>query len=410
MNKEKKLTKEVIIYDAIMGSGKTYDAIERMKKHKGNFMYVTPFLDEVERIIASVPKVKEPTVTNDYDYALDEYITIYKRDNLLRMANRHYNMATTHSLFQKLHRSDYSHFESYDLILDEVITPIKVLGITSADIKIAINEGLIVVNEQTGEVTYTGDEYDGKFYAELKKYCDTANVIYVNNRLLVWAFPPEIFKMFKSVTVLTYLFEGSLLASYFRYYNIPFKVNKASLKDEQIKKEEIKKLLNIYEGSANNVGNKVSSFSVNWLSNRTSAQLKKIKTATANLLCRKFKSSSKNSGFTTFKAYKSKLKGKGYSKGFIPVNERATNIYSNKETMIYLANRYLNPNIIDFFRDGSVKVDQDQWALAELLQWIWRGKIRKDQPMNLYIPSKRMRALLYDWLDDGTCISMEKAA
>ena len=53
------------------------------------------------------------------------------------------------------------------------------------------------------------------------------------------------------------------------------------------------------------------------------------------------------------------------------MNERATNMYSNKETMIYLANRYLNPNIIDFFRDGSVKVDQDQWALAELLQWIW---------------------------------------
>ena len=381
-----------------------------MKKHKGNFMYVTPFLNEVERIIANVPRVKEPTVTNEYDYRLDEYITMYKRDNLLRMANRNYNMATTHSLFQKLHRSDYSHFESYDLILDEVITPIKVLGITSADIKIAINEGLIVVNEQTGEVTYTGDEYDGKFYAELKKYCDTANVIYVNNRLLVWAFPPEIFKMFKSVTVLTYLFEGSLLASYFRYYNIPFKVSKASLKDEQIKKEEIRKLLNIYDGSANDVGDYASSFSVNWLTNRTPAQLKKIKTATANLLCRKFKSSSKNTGFTTFKAYKTKLKGKGYSKGFIPVNERATNIYSNKETMIYLANRYLNPNIIDFFRDGSVKVDQDQWALAELLQWIWRGKIRKDQPMNLYIPSKRMRTLLYDWLDEDTCVSKAKAA
>ena len=110
MNNEKKQTKEVIIYDAIMGSGKTYDAIEQMKKHKGNFMYVTPFLNEVERIIANVPRVKEPTVTNEYDYRLDEYITMYKRDNLLRMANRNYNMATTHSLFQKLHRSDYSHF------------------------------------------------------------------------------------------------------------------------------------------------------------------------------------------------------------------------------------------------------------------------------------------------------------
>jgi len=216
--------------------------------------------------------------------------------------------------------------------------------------------------------------------------------------------------MFKSVTVLTYLFEGSLLAAYFRYYNIPFKVNKASLKDEQIKKEEIRKLLNIYEGSANNVGDYASSFCVNWLKNRTPAQIKKIKNSVANLLSRKFKSSSSNTGFTTFKAFKSKLKGKGYSNGFIPVNERATNEYSHKETMIYLANRYLNPNIIDFFRGGSVKVDEDQWALAELLQWIFRGSIRSNKKMNLYIPSKRMRTLLYDWLNEDTCVSIAKAA
>lgn len=103
--------------------------------------------------------------------------------------------------------------------------------------------------------------------------------------------------------------------------------------------------------------------------------------------------------YTTFKIFKDKLKGSGFTNGFIAVNERATNKYSDKQTMIYFANRYLDPNMIDFFRNGNVKVDEEQWALAELIQWIWRGCIRKDKPMNLFIPSKRMRNLLNDWLN-----------
>lgn len=394
------IKKTVTIYDQIMGSGKTHNAIEKMKKSKRNFLYVTPFLTEVDRILNEVPNTFDPKVSYTYDTSSGKSKAVYKRDNLLRMANNQLNLVTTHSLFSKLHKSDYEHFENHDLILDEVLTPIKVIGMKIDDINIALDQGLLVVNDKTNEVSFTGDEYQGKLYAELKKYCDTSNVIFVNNRLLVWAFPPDIFRCFRSVTVLTYLFEGSLLASYFRYYNIPYKVIKRSEREEIILKSKIEELLSIYEGSCNKMGENPTAFSVNWLKHRNSQQFKKIKITVANLVDRKFKSTSANTAFTTFNAFSSKLKGKGYSKGFIPVNERATNMYSNKETMIFLANRYLNPNIIDFFRNGSVKVDEDNWALAELLQWIWRGRIRKNEPMYLFIPSKRMRNLLYAWLGD----------
>ncbi len=401
----------VKIYDAIMGSGKTHDAIDRMKKHKGNFVYVTPFLDEVERIKSNVPKVFDPEVTYDYDPIEQEYTTVYKRDNLLRMANKKLNMATTHSLFQRLNRNDYSHFMDYDLILDEVITPIQVIGMKADDVQIAFNEGLIVENKLTGEITYTGDEYNGSFYAQLKRFCDTANVIYVNGRLLVWAFPPEIFRNFKSVTVLTYLFEGSLLASYFNYYNIPYKLKKASDKEEQDKRDEIRKLLNIYKGTANKVGDKSNALCLSWFRKRSKTELDSISKTVENIVKRNFKTSSSVNGYTTFKEFESRLKGKGYTKGFIPVNERATNKYSNKESMIYLANRFIKPEIIDYFRSGNVTVDQEQWALAELIQWIWRGSIRKGEPMNLFIPSKRMRDLLEDWLKGNTISSsVSKAA
>ena len=35
-----------------------------------------------------------------------------------------------------------------------------------------------------------------------------------------------------------------------------------------------------------------------------------------------------------------------------------------------------------------------------MLQWIWRSAIRDGKPINAYIPSKRMRELLINWMND----------
>jgi hypothetical protein len=392
---------KVKIIDEIMGNGKTYNAIQRMKKHNGCVLYVTPFIDEVQRVKSSVPNIYEPIITTESD-DLGSKQTKFKRDNLLKMSSENLNIVTTHQLFKSLHRTDYVNFVDYDLILDEVLTPIEVIGMNKDDIDIAIRDGLLFVNQNTLQVTFIGDYYKGVFYSQLKKYCDTSNVVYVDGRLLVWAFPPEIFQNFKSITVLTYLFEGSLLSSYFEYYNIDFEIEKQSEEDESQIKQEIRKKLNLYQGLANNVGNRHTAFSKNWLENKTSSQLISITRKAENLVKRNFKTKSKSNAFTTFKLFKNKLSGKGFGGPdcFVSVNSRATNEYDEKTTMIYLANRFLNPNIKAFYLNGGVSVDEEQWALSELLQWIWRGCIRKNEPMNLYIPSKRMRELLIDWLND----------
>ena len=393
--------KKVKIIDEIMGSGKTFNAIQRMKNHNGCVLYVTPFIDEVQRVKSSVPNIYEPIITTESD-DLGSMQTKFKRDNLLKMSSENLNIVTTHQLFKSLHRTDYVNFVDYDLILDEVLTPIEVIGMNKDDIDIAIRDGLLFVNQNTLQVTFIGDDYKGVFYSQLKKYCDTSNVVYVDGRLLVWAFPPEIFQNFKSITVLTYLFEGSLLSSYFEYYNIDFEIEKQSEENESQIKQEIRKKLNLYLGLANNVGNRYTAFSKNWLENKTSSQLISITRKAENLVKRNFKTKSKSNAFTTFKLFKNKLSGKGFGGPdcFVSVNSRATNEYDEKTTMIYLANRFLNPNIKAFYLNGGVSVDEEQWALSELLQWIWRGCIRKNEPMNLYIPSKRMRELLIDWLNN----------
>ena len=43
--------------------------------------------------------------------------------------------------------------------------------------------------------------------------------------------------------------------------------------------------------------------------------------------------------------------------------------------------------------------DKDLWALSTMLQFIFRSRLRKGEPINLYIPSKRMRELFLKWLN-----------
>lgn len=130
--------------------------------------------------------------------------------------------------------------------------------------------------------------------------------------------------------------------------------------------------------------------------------MKKLKNSTYYYFKRVIKSKSKENMWTTFEDYKAQCKGEGYSKGFVPCNSRATNEYKDKTNCAYLINRYYKPTINNFFTDKGVKIDEDIWSLSELIQWLFRSAIRDGKEINLYIPSKRMRNLLIQWLDSCT--------
>ena len=49
---------------------------------------------------------------------------------------------------------------------------------------------------------------------------------------------------------------------------------------------------------------------------------------------------------------------------------------------------------------NGVSVDEDGFALSEMIQFIWRSAIRDGKEITLYVPSSRMRNLLLDWLEE----------
>ena len=115
--------------------------------------------------------------------------------------------------------------------------------------------------------------------------------------------------------------------------------------------------------------------------------------------------------FTTFTAYQNLLAGDGRHyptlKRFLPCNAKATNDYSNCTGVAYLCNRIFDVNCTNFLaqraketNNPQLKFNNDNYALSELLQFVWRSNVRvadSDKLVYVWVPNRRMRKLLRDF-------------
>ena len=71
--------------------------------------------------------------------------------------------------------------------------------------------------------------------------------------------------------------------------------------------------------------------------------------------------------------------------------------YIKKKCLVYLYNRHINPIISNYFLKRGVIINENAYALSELLQWVFRSAIRNGEQIDLYLPSSRMRSILNNW-------------
>jgi hypothetical protein len=249
-------------------------------------------------------------------------------------------------------------------------------------------------------------------YDDIKTMCLNKSLIVVNNTILMWNFPTNVFSSFKEVYILTYKFYSQIQRYYYDLHEIDYEYktiekieNNYNLieKDLKIKEnvEHLSKNINILSNDKiNNIGENEYALSSTWFKKEDNDDLiKLLQKNVYNYFINKVKAKSKDILWTTFKDNKKKLSGKGYSKSFISCNIRATNEYSDKHYLAYCLNVFLNPIVSQFFINKGVKIDEEGYALSEMLQWIWRSAIRNGEEIYIYIPSSRMRRLLDEYLE-----------
>jgi len=423
----------ITVVDSYCGSGKTMWAIQHINEIRKDqrILFITPFLSECKRIKAQC--ASKNFVSPDVRSGRGR-----KMNSLIQLIRSGKNIVSTHALFSNLDEELITELQkkNYTLIIDEAMEILKKVNIyedldadkgeekTYVDLKTLISKDIIKVSDY-GEVSWNEDAILDKYkYIETKSKLNS--LIMIDDTVLMWTFPYTIFKndLFKEIYILTYQFDFQLQYYYFKYYNIDY-FKKEVVKNGDSGKYElvdfgkfsldvdfrknIKSLIEICDSEKlNAIGSHsiflsektpVTALSMSWYK-RNEDELKTIQKNMINYFKNIVSSSGKERMWTTFKDYQAKIKGDGVSsKNFIAINARATNDFANRKYLAYVINRYLSPSFSHFFTQQGICLDQDKFALSELVQWIWRSAIRNGEKIYIYIPSERMRGLLQNWLD-----------
>lgn len=399
------------IVDAIMGAGKTSSAINFINSSDDDthFMYITPYLDETDRIRRSCP-------TKNFR-SPDEKQGGSKSRHIKTLIEKGCNIATTHALFSLFDEEimNLVYINNYTLIMDEVAEIIKTLAISSHDLADIMTNYTTIIDGHL--LKWTVPDYNGEFN-EYKRLCDLDCVGIYDDVALVWLFPVATFRAFQSIYVLTYLFEAQTQKYYYDFYGLTytyFHVSGNSLAtynftpgkaDNRALIAQYRTLATICETTKLNlIGEHPTALSATWYDNNyKKPPFTVLKNNLTNFFKNKAKAPSNQTLWTCYKGgesapYKKALAGKGYAKGYAPSNARATNAYRDRTAIAYPINRYFNPYVKNFFTKNGITVNEDAFALSEMLQFLWRSAIRDGQPVTLYIPSSRMRKLFEMWCD-----------
>lgn len=398
---------KIKIVDARMGRGKTSAAVEYMNSHPNKrFVYVTPYLSEVDRICKSCD-FEQPNAKKDA-----------KLVDFYNLVDAGKNISTTHSLLSFVDDwvLDLVRKKHYTIIIDEAINVVEKLTVSDSDFALLSKYTSI---DDDGRIRWLDEEYEGTF----NKYKNLAlsGAMYKYCGELIAIAKPELFEAFDEVIMMTYLFDGQLQKAFLDFFGFEYMKcgvdtsNGFKLTDrpDDPPPVDYHDLINVIEDEdMNDVGKSPRNLCKSWFDRRGRyhPDICRLRGHMQKLTRRMYGNiSSKRVLWTTFKSSKRKLLGDNgrYGSGFLQINARATNEYRDKDVVMYLANRYVDPTLKSMFEERGVTVDDDQFALSEMLQFIWRSAIRDGKPIVVYVPSKRMRTLLINWIEE---VSMDKTA
>lgn len=356
------------------------------------------------------------------------------------------DIVVTHCTFSNANQETLEHLANgnYCLILDEVLDILVSYKdvckdeLKQGDIRLLINEGFIQADKY-GKVSWVRESYPESKYFNVERLAKNGTLFYLDKTMLVWQFPPQIFNMFKNVYLLTYLFEGSFLKPYFEYHNIQYELASvyddndgnyylSAYQDSKAIRQSYKKLITILSHKKLN-DYKASCLSKAWYERKNKNGLAQLKNNLTNYFQNITKAKASDILWTCPKDYRKHLKGKGYTiirkltsdekakqqrerklledklSCWIPCNTKAVNDFSDRSVLAYMMNMYVNPYVKRYFENKNnsdntnINVNQEYFALSCMLQWIWRSRIRNSQPIQIYIPSARMRDLLIQWIN-----------
>ncbi|MEL7279102.1 MAG: DEAD/DEAH box helicase family protein [Pseudomonadota bacterium] len=419
-----KRVRHTVIIDRPCGTGKTTEMLASLQPGI-KYLLVTPYLAEIERFIQDAPEGVEITTPNEGKGP--------KLVQLERLLKEGKSLAITHRLFFMMLRCAHL-LSEYHIIIDEAPNPVSYVdGIDQLVFEdVFVSDGRATVDEDTRQVTPTekwrkyesssftseGDPtFSNRFFGEIygpaiqgQLHVDKAGVFTI-------AAPNQVLLGGRSLTVMTFLSEGSFIRAYLdtlahgnpkaRYQLAYYPALHEWLKEarELVTVEDLKLPPNLnlsFSRQTRRNNPKTCKAVGDALRNLVYRRWKGVDRTNIILTCAKQKWFARGSDmFAGPWAEHSRVFGRKGGEGgikWLPNKTRGTNLYKHASHAIYLYAMSPNP-LVQSFLGVSGKRFSDHFALAELVQLVWRTRVRDGLPITVAIPDKRMREIFNDWLD-----------
>ena len=426
---------QVTIKERLMGQGKSKEMIEQINKDidtdTSKYIIVLPYLSECHRYAGTISegKSQQPKKQNRKVVYTGEGCNASGRkfyhptnfnggklSSLERLIQQGNDIVTTHATLKNFSKETLSFIQDtpYTLVIDEELECIKQYkGFTKTRRDMLFGK-YIEVNPDTNALVWIGGDIDtpkDDWVTEIKNLCESGSLFKVEDTVFMWEYPVEFLKAFKKIIVLSYMVYGSMFWAYLKHHNIDFTIERTPRPEKGWKS-----LIRILDNDKlNTVGDDYYALSSGYFKRRLKYDsrgkpigvnteldygLTQIKKNTYNFFYNYCKTPSKDNMWGTLGEARKQVSGAGYSRGHVSINCKATNEYRHKKSLAYLYNVFMSPKEEQYVSKWEHKPREDIIALSVLLQWVFRSQVREGKPIDIYIPSSRMRSLLEAWIED----------
>jgi len=422
------------------GSGKTtwvFSHIEQRSKEK--WIFVSPYLKEcgghdTSKDVTHKGRIKEKLPTLDFKNPCPKHGKGSKKESFKKYITEGHNIATTHQLWTMLDAecADIIAEQGYNLVIDESLNLVEPFDdFTSFDIELALKAGAMKPNEDNrliwDDSIFRNQRYFGTM-SELRTLCNIGALYLYGDEVVIYQVPPKIIQSAQEIIVLTYGFAHSVMGAWCSVYDVPYYIDRTVKlhKSNATILSELKDRLNlvpipkpILDMAQEEKDQGRSILNKTWYDERaTKEDLETLKKSFRIVVDNSF-----DGGpifWTTFKDYKEALQGKRFTRKkriklddadftrdpFVAKNMRASNEYRDCTNCIYAVDVRMNPWLYGYLKSrGAEELDEDIYALLEMVQFLFRGAVRNQDDdekypnhMNVLIASPRMLKLLQKWL------------
>jgi len=403
------------IVDYPCGLGKTNALVSILKTEPDlKVLVVVQTLGEVERIVSSVPKGRI--------YAPEEPGSTHKTkgEQLEPLVHAGKSIVITHSLYERAGIMAYEGaFSSYQVVIDEVPNAVTVSDLVldpQSFHEFYVNPGYCSITlDGLVQLTDKGIEAKERLKSALNERLinniKSGRLYYDGKKHFIQTIPLYLFTRAESITVLTFMSEGSLFSKFLEKHQIEYTVSKSASCNQKFL-HKAKENLKIHSVPA--LDKVAFGYSKQTWYNAKSKEVKSIRAALKNLKQRNLAGVDlKNLIITCAKQNWFHYSRKQYNtdkpslfsidsrmfKGtnWVPNTTRGTNDYLHCTHAIYLYEQNVNPVLLNWL-DANNQSFRSAFALTEMVQWLWRTRVRQNETVEVYIPSKKMRQIINGWL------------